>query len=186
MQTSFFSNGARSAIGAKRAVVFLDPYGMQVEWGTIEALAATKAIDLWYLFPLGGSARMLTHSGNIDEAWKKRLDMFFGTADWRTRLYQTHVRDGLFGAFEEVVHDATVRTWQKSTAGSETKRSSTIPTSTFDIVRRYVQIHATSTTRQRMLQHVAGLQIHRRRCATNQFCDPVSMIEFSYSSDRRF
>jgi three-Cys-motif partner protein len=37
----------------ERAVVFLDPYGMQVEWSTIEALAATKAIDLWYLFPLG-------------------------------------------------------------------------------------------------------------------------------------
>lgn len=92
----------------ERAVVFLDPYGMQVEWGTIEALAATKAIDLWYLFPLGGSARMLTHTGNIDEAWKKRLDTFFGTADWRTRFYQTRVHDGLFGAFEEVVRDATV------------------------------------------------------------------------------
>ncbi len=43
-------------------MVFLDPYGMQVEWSTIEALAATKAIDLWYLFPLGvGVARLLTH-----------------------------------------------------------------------------------------------------------------------------
>jgi three-Cys-motif partner protein len=29
-----------------RAVVFLDPYGMQVDWSTIEAIAATKAIDL--------------------------------------------------------------------------------------------------------------------------------------------
>ena len=36
-----------------RAVVFLDPFGNQVEWTTIEALAATKAIDLWYLFPAG-------------------------------------------------------------------------------------------------------------------------------------
>ena len=30
-----------------RAVWFLDPYGMQVEWRTIEAIAGTKAIDLW-------------------------------------------------------------------------------------------------------------------------------------------
>jgi three-Cys-motif partner protein len=30
----------------ERAVVFLDPYGMQVVWSTIEALAATKGIDL--------------------------------------------------------------------------------------------------------------------------------------------
>ena len=31
---------------SRRAVLFLDPYGMQVEWKTIEAIAATKAIDL--------------------------------------------------------------------------------------------------------------------------------------------
>jgi hypothetical protein len=59
--------------------VFLDPYGMQVEWSTIEALAATKAVDLWYLFPLGvGVARLLTHSGEIDEGWQNQLDWFLG------------------------------------------------------------------------------------------------------------
>lgn len=36
-----------------RAVVFLDPFGNNVEWRTIEAIARTKAIDLWYLFPAG-------------------------------------------------------------------------------------------------------------------------------------
>jgi three-Cys-motif partner protein len=36
-----------------RAVLFLDPYGMQVDWSTIQAIARTKAIDLWVLFPLG-------------------------------------------------------------------------------------------------------------------------------------
>ena len=34
-----------------RAVLFLDPYGMQVEWATIEAIGRTQAIDLWILFP---------------------------------------------------------------------------------------------------------------------------------------
>ena len=28
-----------------RAVVFLDPYGMQVDWSTIEAIAATEALS---------------------------------------------------------------------------------------------------------------------------------------------
>lgn len=37
----------------RRAVMFLDPYGMQADWDTIEAIASTKAIDLWILFPLG-------------------------------------------------------------------------------------------------------------------------------------
>jgi three-Cys-motif partner protein len=46
-----------------RAVVFLDPYGMQVDWATIEAIASTKAIDLWLLFPLGMAVnRLLTKS----------------------------------------------------------------------------------------------------------------------------
>ena len=49
-----------------RAVLFLDPYGMQVEWKTIEAITATRAIDLWLLFPLGmGVNRLLTKSGEI-------------------------------------------------------------------------------------------------------------------------
>ena len=43
-----------------RAVLFLDPYGMQVEWKSIEAVASTQAIDLWLLFPLGmGVNRLL-------------------------------------------------------------------------------------------------------------------------------
>lgn len=42
-----------------RAVMFLDPFGMQVSWDTIRLIAATKAIDLWYLFPVGAVNRLL-------------------------------------------------------------------------------------------------------------------------------
>src|SRR6266478_8141598 len=34
-----------------RAVMFLDPYGMQVDWSLIEVIAKTQAVDLWILFP---------------------------------------------------------------------------------------------------------------------------------------
>ena len=34
-----------------RAVLFLDPYGMQVDWETLRAAAATKAIDAWIFIP---------------------------------------------------------------------------------------------------------------------------------------
>jgi hypothetical protein len=41
--------------------VFLDPFGMQVDWNVIEQLALTKAVDLWLLFPLGtGVMRIMT------------------------------------------------------------------------------------------------------------------------------
>jgi three-Cys-motif partner protein len=89
----------------ERAVVFLDPYGMQVEWNTVATLAGTKGVDLWYLFPI--ATRLLTQDGNMDERWAKRLDTLFGTPDWRTRFYAAHVRETLFGPEEGVLRDAT-------------------------------------------------------------------------------
>jgi three-Cys-motif partner protein len=95
----------------ERAVVFLDPYGMQVEWSTIEALAATKAIDFWYLFPLGvGVSRLLKHDGDIDEAWQKRLDLLFGTTEWRAEFYRVNTgQTNLFGENQDTLErDAPV------------------------------------------------------------------------------
>ncbi len=90
----------------ERAVVFLDPYGMQVEWNTIETLGKTKGIDLWYLFPF--VTRLLRNDGNIDEAWSKRLDILFGTSDWRSRFYPVQTQETLWGPVEGIVRDATV------------------------------------------------------------------------------
>lgn len=80
----------------RRAVLFLDPYGMQVQWSTIESIAATKAIDLWVLFPLGGVNRMLTQSGEIPAGWRARLDELFGSTDWYERLYRSETSESLF------------------------------------------------------------------------------------------
>jgi three-Cys-motif partner protein len=81
-----------------RAVLFLDPFGMQVEWDTIKAIAETSAIDLWVLFPLGiGPNRLLKRDGNIDLVLRRRLDTFFGTGDWYDIFYETHTVEGLFG-----------------------------------------------------------------------------------------
>jgi len=83
---------------SRRAVLFLDPYGMQVEWATIEAVARTRAIDLWVLFPLGiGANRLLTKSGDIPGPWRRRLDLLLGTEDWYDEFYRTESRPTLFG-----------------------------------------------------------------------------------------
>lgn len=72
-----------------RAVLFLDPFGMQVAWPTLEAIAKTQAIDLWILFPLGVAVnRMLTKDGQIDEKWKSKLDEIFGRRDWYDTFYE--------------------------------------------------------------------------------------------------
>lgn len=74
-----------------RAVVFLDPYGMDVDWKTIEALAATKAVDLWVLLPVGQAInRMLTRKRIPEGAWPVKLTRFFGTEAWKDSFYRTN------------------------------------------------------------------------------------------------
>ncbi len=82
----------------RRAVLFLDPYGMQVSWETIQAIAETRAIDLWLLFPLGVAVnRMMTRDGKISAAWRRKLDMIFGATDWYEEFYRTSVTSDFFG-----------------------------------------------------------------------------------------
>lgn len=72
-----------------RAIVFLDPYGMQVNWELIERIAKTKAIDLWILFPLGQAVnRVLTKNQPPPDHWARGLDRFFGNNDWLQRFYR--------------------------------------------------------------------------------------------------
>ena len=90
------SNWIRS--NRREGVVFLDPFGMQVTWSTIRAIAGTQAIDLWLLFPLGiGVMRMLPNSGQIPTAWRRRLDAMFGEPDWHSAFYSKQETADLFG-----------------------------------------------------------------------------------------
>jgi len=92
----------------RRAVLFLDPYGMQVEWATIEAVARTQAIDLWILFPLGmGVNRLLKKSGDIPEPWRQALNRLLGTEDWFDEFYRVETTATLFGDEERVVKRST-------------------------------------------------------------------------------
>ena len=92
-------------------MLFLDPYGMQVEWKTIEAIAATKAIDLWVLFPLGiGVNRLLKKSGDIPESWRQRLNILLGTDSWYEEFYAVKTARTIFGTEQEYVIKASMET----------------------------------------------------------------------------
>ena len=81
-----------------RAVIFLDPYGMQVEWSLIEAIAHTQKIDLWILFPLGVAVnRLLTRDGPPPERWAASLTKLLGTEEWREVFYPHQKVLTLFG-----------------------------------------------------------------------------------------
>ena len=82
-----------------RAVLFMDPFGCNVEWETIAAIAKTRAIDMWYLFPSGiGINRMVPKDRDqLPASWERRLDKTLGTPAWRDVFYTTVTRDSILG-----------------------------------------------------------------------------------------
>jgi three-Cys-motif partner protein len=89
-----------------RAFLFLDPFGLQVDWETLVAVAKTRAIDTWVLFPSGlGLGRMLTKTGDIPQSWQDRLDRALGTKEWRTEFYTVCEEKDLLGTRATVVRE---------------------------------------------------------------------------------
>jgi three-Cys-motif partner protein len=75
--------------------MFLDPYGMSVEWETLKAVANTEAIDVWYLFSLSGLYRQAAHRiEDIDPKKRAAITRMLGTDEWEQELYAP--RGGLF------------------------------------------------------------------------------------------
>jgi len=96
-------------LGSKdRAVVFLDPFGCQVEWNTVAAIAATEKIDLWYLFPSGGGIyRQISKDGRVHFTHEDAITRIVGTEDWKAEFIKRHESRGLFDDFH-ITHEKTV------------------------------------------------------------------------------
>ena len=94
-----------------RALVFLDPFGNQVAWETLVAVAATGKIDLWYLFPCWlGVTRQIKNSGEILAQSKDSIDRILGPHDWEAASIKREAsrQGGLFDPpDEEVIKIAT-------------------------------------------------------------------------------
>lgn len=61
---------------------------MTVRWETLQKVAATKALDVWYLFPLSAVYRQAAIDFNkVDEGKAAALDSVLGTTAWRTAFY---------------------------------------------------------------------------------------------------
>lgn len=84
-----------------RAVMFLDPYGMHVDWTTLQAIASTKAIDVWYLVSLSGLFRQATKDGRaLSEQKRKAICRMLGTTEWENEWYRESIQASLFADSE--------------------------------------------------------------------------------------
>ena len=61
---------------------------MQVQWTTIQAVAATGCIDTWILFPFAANRLMTRYPADIPDSWRTRLTTLFGTEDWEPKFYK--------------------------------------------------------------------------------------------------
>lgn len=91
----------------QRAIVFLDPYGINVRWRTLASLAATERADIWYLVNLKGVVQQLAlDRRGLDESKQAALTEFFGSPNWEERFYE---RTGQTGLFDNLIDDAGKR-----------------------------------------------------------------------------
>ena len=80
------------------ALVLLDPFGMQLDWRTIQVLKGIKHIDLWILVSSGVIInRLLTRSGKI--MCPERMEKSFGLPidDIQNYFYKQVTEQSLFG-----------------------------------------------------------------------------------------
>ncbi|WP_158497770.1 three-Cys-motif partner protein TcmP [Magnetospirillum gryphiswaldense] len=88
-----------------RAVLFLDPYGMNVEWDTLRAIANTQAIDIWYLFPYSALYRQAAKNADrLAPEKEAAITRLLGTEAWKEKFYAPPRQPSLFG------NDSDVRT----------------------------------------------------------------------------
>jgi len=90
-----------------RALAFIDPYGMSVNWSSIESLK-DLGIDLWILVPTGmGVNRMLKKDGNISASWIKKLEAFLGLSkqEIEDHFYKKSTQATLFGDHEVITKE---------------------------------------------------------------------------------
>lgn len=92
-----------------RGVIFLDPFGNSVEWATLQLISRTKALDVWYLFPLSGVYRQASiNPRKLTDEKRASITKILGTDEWEEHFYKAafEANDDLFGH----MNDAPLRT----------------------------------------------------------------------------
>jgi three-Cys-motif partner protein len=87
----------------KRAFVFLDPYGLQVDWETVKEIANTRTCDIFVNFSVMGVTRLLPRDQSPSPEVVEQLSKVMGSTDWITQIYRESpiTQLNLFGNQEE-------------------------------------------------------------------------------------
>ncbi|MUL36832.1 three-Cys-motif partner protein TcmP [Gloeocapsopsis dulcis] len=75
-----------------RAFVFLDPYGLQVDWNTIRELANTETCDIFINFSVMGVTRLLPRDQRPAPHVEEQINKVMGNTDWIEQIYKPPVQ----------------------------------------------------------------------------------------------
>jgi three-Cys-motif partner protein len=84
----------------KRGLVFLDPYGLQINWDTLVALSKAKTFDVLINFSLMGVTRILKRDEPPSGKNLELLKRIMGNIDWVDKLYNPSPQLNIFGKQE--------------------------------------------------------------------------------------
>ena len=82
-----------------RGVLFLDSFGLSVNWSTVERIASLDALDTWFLFPMGALSRVFPRGRlpqEIRPALSELLTGVYGNSRWQ-EMYSVPYQTELFG-----------------------------------------------------------------------------------------
>ncbi|MDR3738926.1 MAG: three-Cys-motif partner protein TcmP [Terracidiphilus sp.] len=84
-----------------RALCILDPYGLHLDWETIQAAGQSDVIEIFLNFPvMDMNMNVLWHnSDRVADTQKERMTRFWGDDSWKRAAYPT--TQGLFGPMQE-------------------------------------------------------------------------------------
>ncbi|WP_417451513.1 three-Cys-motif partner protein TcmP [Kordiimonas sp.] len=119
IKSHFFENGHYNW-ETHRAVAFLDPFGMQVPWQTLQLLGRTSAIELILNLPVGMAIqRLLPNSGEFSSKHKLMLNEYFGSSAWEKIVYEQ--QPSLFGTQTVKKRDSgeQLARWYQKRLGAE-------------------------------------------------------------------
>ena len=80
-----------------RGVVFLDPFKLEVNWTTVEALGRSGVVDLWLWFPLWVVNRLLKRDGYPYGPHANALERVYGGDAWMRLYHEESVMADFWG-----------------------------------------------------------------------------------------
>lgn len=91
-----------------RALCFLDPYGLQLDWNVIKAAGQSRSIEVFINFPIADINRNVLRKNpdERDPAQEERMNFFWGDDSWKKSAYEP--KSCLYGDMEEKVDNEKV------------------------------------------------------------------------------